>query len=113
MCETPLTWDSLQGGVGSNYSLSNLGFTTPVERGHGRNQPDRAQLEGVPYITFNNFAIGVPQVSTRQYNNSYQVLDNFTKVYGTHTLKFGGQFHYDQINERNLAAENGQYSLHR
>jgi hypothetical protein len=26
-------------------------------------------------------------------------------------LKFGGQFHYAQINERNLAAENGQYSF--
>jgi len=65
----------------------------------------------VPYITFNNFALGVPQVSTRQYNNSFQVLDNFSKVIGTHSLRFGGQFHYDQINERNLAAENGQYGF--
>jgi hypothetical protein len=32
-------------------------------------------------------------------------------VIGTHTLKFGGQFHYDQINQRNLAAENGQYQF--
>ncbi len=30
---------------------------------------------------------------------------------GTHSFQFGGQFHYDQINERNLAAENGQYSF--
>jgi Carboxypeptidase regulatory-like domain/TonB dependent receptor len=100
-----------QGGVGSNYSLSNLGFTTPWNATTGGISPIAPQLEGVPYITFNNFAIGVPQVTTRQYNNSYQVLDNFTKVYGTHTIKFGGQFHYDQINERNLAAENGQYSF--
>ena len=100
-----------QGGVGSNYSLSNLGFTTPWNATTGGISPIAPQLEGVPYITFNNFAIGVPQVTTRQYNNSYQVLDNFSKVYGTHTMKFGGQFHYDQINERNLAAENGQYSF--
>jgi hypothetical protein len=99
-----------QGGVGATYSLPNLGFITPWSTPGGIS-PIAPQLEGVPYITFNNFAIGVPQVSTRQYNNSYQVLDNFTKVRGTHTLKFGGQFHYDQINERNLAAENGQYGF--
>jgi len=99
-----------QGGVGPNYSLSNLGFVTPWSTPGGISAI-APKLEGVPYITFNNFNIGVPQVSTRQYNNSYQVLDNFTKVYGTHTMKFGGQFHYDQIDERNLAAENGQYSF--
>jgi Carboxypeptidase regulatory-like domain/TonB dependent receptor len=99
-----------QGGVGPTYSLSALGFVTPWSTPGGISAI-APKLEGVPYITFNNFAIGVPQVSTRQYNNSYQVLDNFTKVYGTHTLKFGGQFHYDQIDERNLAAENGQYSF--
>jgi len=98
------------GGVGSNFSLSNLGFVTPWSTPGGIS-PIQPNLEGVPYITFNNFAIGVPQVTTRQYNNSYQVLDNFSRVWGTHTLKFGGQFHYDQINERNLAAENGQYGF--
>jgi Carboxypeptidase regulatory-like domain/TonB dependent receptor len=99
-----------QGGVGPNYSLSNLGFVTPWATPGGVS-PIVPKLEGVPYITFNSFFIGVPQVSTRQYNNSYQVLDNFSRVFGTHTLKFGGQFHYDQINERNLAAENGQYGF--
>jgi hypothetical protein len=99
------------GGVGPNYSLSALGFVTPWNAVTGGISPIAPTLEGVPYITFNNFAIGVPQVSTRQFNNSFQWLDNFSKVIGTHTLKFGGQFHYDQINERNLAAENGQYGF--
>ena len=100
-----------QGGVGQNYSLANLGFVTPWNASTGGISPIAPALEGVPYITFNNFQIGVPQVSTRQFNNSFQILDNFTKVIGTHSLQFGGQFHYDQINERNLAAENGQYSF--
>jgi carboxypeptidase family protein len=99
-----------QGGVGSNFSLSNLGFVTPWGDAGGIS-PIQPTLEGVPYITFNDFAIGVPQVSTRQYNNSFQVLDNFSRVIGTHSLRFGGSFHYDQINERNLAAENGQYGF--
>jgi hypothetical protein len=100
-----------QGGVGPNYSLAKLGFDTPWSNPLGGIGPIAPNLEGVPYITFNNFSIGVPQVSTGQFNNSFQVLDNFTKVIGRHSIQFGGQFHYDQINERNLAAENGQYSF--
>jgi|SRR5271166_893185 len=103
-----------QGGVGPNYSLATLGFTVPSGSGatfNGGIAPIAPALEGVPYITFNHFQIGVPQVSTRQFNNSFQVLDNFTKVIGRHSIQFGGQFHYDQIDERNFAAENGQYSF--
>lgn len=100
-----------QGGVGSGYSLANLGFDTPWSNPAGGISPIAPQLEGVPYITFNNFSIGVPQVSTRQFNNSYQVLDNFSRVIGRHSIQFGGQFHYDQIDERNFAAENGQYGF--
>jgi hypothetical protein len=99
-----------EGGEGPNYSLSKLGFVTPWGVSGGIS-PIAPKLEGVPFFGFNNFSIGVPTVSTRQYNNSFQVLDNFTRVIGTHTVKFGGQFHYDQINERNLAAENGQYGF--
>ncbi|HKI00261.1 MAG TPA: TonB-dependent receptor [Candidatus Sulfotelmatobacter sp.] len=100
-----------QGGVGPNYTLAQLGFVTPWNAATGGISPIQPALEGVPYMTFNNFSIGVPQVSTRQYNNSFQWLDNFSKVIGTHELKFGRQFHYDQIDERNLAAENGQYGF--
>jgi hypothetical protein len=97
------------GGLG--HTLQSLGFVTPWNATTGGISAIEPSLEGVPYITFNNFALGVPQVSTRQFNNSFQWLDNFSKVMGTHTLKFGGQFHYDQINERNLAAENGQFAF--
>jgi Carboxypeptidase regulatory-like domain len=98
------------GGVGTNYTLAKLGFVTPWATPGGIS-PIVPKLEGVPFFGFNNFSIGVPTVTTRQINNSFQVLDNFTRVYGTHTMKFGGQFHYDQIDERNLAAENGQYGF--
>jgi Carboxypeptidase regulatory-like domain/TonB dependent receptor len=99
---------------GLGHTLASLGFTVPSGTGgsfNGGIGPIAPALEGVPYITFNNFSLGVPQVTTRQFNNSFQVLDNYTKVVGRHSLKFGGQFHYDQINERNLAAENGQYGF--
>ncbi len=102
-----------QGGVGQ--TLQSLGFVTPwsaaVNGGPGGISPIAPTLQGVPTMFFNNFSIGVPQVSTGQFNNSFQWLDNFTRIIGTHTVKLGGEFHYDQINERNLAAENGQYSF--
>ena len=100
-----------QGGTGSNYTLANLGFVTPWNATTGGISPIQPSLEGVPTFVFNNFLVGVPEVTTRQYNNSFQWLDNFSKVIGRHSLKFGGQFHYDQINERNFAAENGQYQF--
>jgi carboxypeptidase family protein/TonB-dependent receptor-like protein len=100
-----------QGGTGSNYTLANLGFVTPWNATTGGISPIDPSLEGVPTFVFNNFLVGVPEVTTRQYNNSFQWLDNFSKVIGRHSLKFGGQFHYDQIDERNFAAENGQYAF--
>ena len=98
-----------EGGLG--HSLQSLGFVTPWDATTGGIAAIKPSLEGVPYITFNNFQMGVPQVTTRQFNNSFQWLDNFSRVIGRHSLKFGGQFHYDQINERNLAAENGQFGF--
>ena len=65
----------------------------------------------MPTIGFNNFTIGVPSDTVHQFNNSFQWLDNFSKISGTHTFKFGGQFHYDQINERNFFGENGDFSF--
>ena len=35
--------------------------------------------------------------------------DGFSKVVGKHTLKFGGEFRYLQVNERNLASQDGAF----
>jgi hypothetical protein len=106
------------GGLGP--TLSSLGFTQPncpanapttgcvFNGGIGPTDPT---LEGVPTIGFNNFTIGVPSDTVGQFNNTYQVQDVFSKVFGTHSLKFGGAYHYDQINERNFFGENGDYTF--
>ena len=69
------------------------------------------QYEGVPSIGFNNFSIGVPAYFAGNYNNTYQLMDNFSKVKGTHTMKFGGSVHYDQITEHEYGANNGTFRL--
>ena len=97
-----------QGGLGP--SLTSLGFPGGFDSPGGLG-PVSPALEGVPNINFNNFSIGVPSDTTRQFNNTYQIQDNFTKIIGTHSIKFGGQFHYDQINDRNFFGENGSFTF--
>jgi Carboxypeptidase regulatory-like domain len=106
------------GGLGP--TLSSLGFTVPncpansAPPGcafNGGVGPIDPKLEGVPNISFNNFSIGVPSDTVGQFNNTFQWQDMFSKVFGTHSLKFGGGFHYDQINERNFYGQNGSFSF--
>jgi Carboxypeptidase regulatory-like domain len=99
------------GGIpigGTGVPLNSLGFNTPWNTTGGI-APINPALEGVPSFAFNNYNFGLPQDALRQYNNTYQILDNFTKIVGTHTLQFGVDFHYDQINERNYDDANGAY----
>jgi hypothetical protein len=100
-------------GVG-NGKLAALGFTPAMGSGatfNGGIAPVVPAVEGVPTVTFFNLGaqIGIPVITTGQFNSTYQTWDNFTKVLGTHTFKFGAGFHWDQINERNLFAENGSF----
>jgi hypothetical protein len=97
-----------QGGLGP--SLESLGFPGGFSAPGGIG-PITASLQGVPNVNFNNFSIGVPSDTTRQFNNTFQIQDNFTKIIGRHSIKFGGQFHYDQINDRNFYGENGSYDF--
>ena len=97
-----------QGGLGP--TLSSLGFNTPWGPTGGIGSVDSA-LVGVPNFDFNSYSFGLPQDTLRQFNNTFQIIDNFTKIIGTHSIQFGGDLHYDQINERNTYAQNGQFSF--
>jgi Carboxypeptidase regulatory-like domain len=94
---------------GGQASLSSLGFVTGA--GTQGIIPDALPgfQEYVPQLYFNNFAIGAPSLITFQPNNTYSVSDGFSEVVGKHTLKFGGEFRYLQVNERNLASQDGAF----
>jgi hypothetical protein len=94
-----------QGGLG--VSLASQGFVT------GAGTPGIVPLdpkgEGVENIVFNAFSIGTNANELKQVNNTFQWIDNFSKVLGRHTVKFGVEFHYDQINTHPIAQFNGSF----
>jgi hypothetical protein len=99
----------LDNPTGGQASLASLGFVTGV--GTLGIIPDATPgfPEYVPQLYFNNFAIGTPSLITFQPNNTYTASDVFSKSMGKHTLKLGGEFRYLQVNERNLASQDGAF----
>ncbi len=100
----------LDNPAGSFASLSSLGFNNSNGLGIIPSTTP-GYPEYVPQIYFNNFNIGVPTLNTFQPNNTFMVSDVFSKAMGRHTLKFGGEFRYFQINERNYASPNGNFVI--
>jgi len=93
------------GGLG--VSLASQGFVTGA--GTEGIVPLNPRGEGVENIVFNAFSIGTNANELMQVNNTFQWIDNFSKVVGRHTMKFGAEFHYDQINTNPIAQFNGNF----
>ncbi|HEY2458333.1 MAG TPA: carboxypeptidase regulatory-like domain-containing protein, partial [Candidatus Acidoferrum sp.] len=94
------------GGTGT--TLANLGFASGQGGAPGV-FVGTPSVEGIPEIDFNNFVIGVPSRPNQLVENIYQILDNYSRVFGTHTIKFGGQYHYNQLEENLSNVANGNF----
>lgn len=103
-----LTLNEPTGGLGK---VTDFGY---VGGGDGIISSD-PNFEGVgPIGLFGSTGVGfgVPDGTTGQYNNTFQALDNFSKIVGKHTFKTGAEFRYLQINERNTYAQNGYFEFY-
>jgi Carboxypeptidase regulatory-like domain/TonB-dependent Receptor Plug Domain len=69
--------------------------------------------EGVPYISVaGGFAIGNnSEGELPQTGNTYQFSDNFSKVIGTHSIKFGGDFRVQKFNQFLYYNINGDFAF--
>jgi hypothetical protein len=65
--------------------------------------------QSVENLNFNGYSTGAAANQLIQANNTYQGSDTFSKVLGGHTLKFGGEFHADQVNAHPIAQFNGSF----
>jgi hypothetical protein len=71
-----------------------------------------AKFEGVPYVTLNgtlglfgnNFEGQLPQTG-----NTFQFNENYSKIVGNHSLKFGGDVRYQKFDQKLYFNVNGEY----
>jgi len=92
---------------GSNVSLISQGFA------NADGSPSIVALDpngqSVENLNFNGYSTGAAANQLIQTNNTYQVTDTFSKVLGNHTIKFGAEFHADQVNAHAIAQFNGSF----
>jgi hypothetical protein len=92
---------------GRNVSLVSQGFA------NADGSPSIVALDpngqSVENLNFNGYSTGAAANQLIQTNNTYQITDSFSKVLGNHTLKFGAEFHADQVNAHAIAQFNGSF----
>jgi Carboxypeptidase regulatory-like domain len=92
---------------GRDVSLSSQGFT------NANGTPSIVALDpkgqSVENLNFNGYSTGAAANQLIQVNNTIQGSDSFAKVLGSHTMKFGAEFHADQINAAPVAQFNGNF----
>jgi len=90
-------------------SLASMGFVTGPGT-LGINNAGPTGYGSIPDIGLNNFSFGDPGTSNG-IQNTYQIGDNFSKIQGRHTLKFGAEYRYYQMNNRNGGGFLGQFNF--
>jgi Carboxypeptidase regulatory-like domain/TonB dependent receptor len=65
--------------------------------------------QNVENLNFNAYSTGAAANQLIQVNNTYQASENFSLVRGSHSMKFGAEFHADQINAAPIAQFNGNF----
>lgn len=95
------------GGVG--VSLASQGFVTGP--GTPGIVPLAPSIEGVENVIFNSFVMGTTITGLQQVNNTFSVGDNFSKVWGHHSVKFGAEASMEQVNVNPNPTFNGSFAF--
>jgi hypothetical protein len=90
-----------RGGVGP--TLASQGFTNIVAL--------KPSTEGIENVAFNDFTFGVDTTALVQAENILQVSDAFSRIFGRHGFKAGGEIHSNQINTHPDVVFNGSFSF--
>jgi len=69
------------------------------------------QFEGVENLVFNTFTMGVTITGVNQTGDTLHLADAVSKVWGAHTLKFGGQYQFQQVRLEPNATFNGTFTF--
>src|SRR5208337_2872368 len=105
---------SLFSGEPNGQELGNVSKYGFVSGGLGI-IPTAPQFSGVPTVALAgaySASFGVPSFIVRQNNDTYQIADHFSKVVGRHSLSFGADGRYYEINTRQNINENGVFQFY-
>src|SRR6266851_2565265 len=92
-------------------SYSQYGFNTDPATGGLINTGTPGYPSSLPMLLFNSFAVGNNWLNLYQPDTTYGVGDTFSKAMGAHSLSFGGDFRYYQLNVRNECGPNGYFQF--
>ena len=94
---------------GTGVSTASQGFVTgPGTPGIVVLAP---QFEGVENLVFNTFTMGVTITGVNQTGDTLHLSDSVSKVFGAHTLKYGGQYQFQQVRLEPNATFNGTFTF--
>lgn len=94
-----------KGGVG--VTLAQQGIQAGSE-GIVQGYPSQA---GVELLYFNSFAVGTNPFSLLQVNSTYDLSDSVSRVWGAHTMKFGGRYIWYRVKQDPNLVANGTFSF--
>src|ERR1051325_9854322 len=87
------------------------GFNTDPTTGGLVNTGTPGYPSSLPMLVFSNFAVGNNLLNLYQPDTTYGVSDTFSKAFGSHSLSFGGDYRYYQLNVRNECGPNGYFQF--
>jgi hypothetical protein len=88
-----------------------FGFNTDPTTGGLINTGTPGYPTSLPMMLFNSFAVGNNWLNLYQPDTTYGIGDTFSKTIGAHSLSFGGDFRYYQLNVRNECGPNGYFQF--
>jgi hypothetical protein len=93
----------------SGYDV--YGFNTDPTTGGLINTGTPGYASSLRMFLFNSFAVGNNWLNLYQPNTTYGIGDTFSKTIGNHSLSFGGDYRYYQLNARNECGPNGYFQF--
>src|SRR5579872_5158809 len=92
-------------------SYSQYGFNTDPTAGGLINTGTPGYPSSLPMLLFNTFAVGNNWYNVYQPDTTYGIGDTFSKIVGSHSISFGGDFRYYQLNVRPECGSNGYFQF--
>jgi hypothetical protein len=101
-------------GTSDTALVSDNGAALGTNKDYGIHSGMGPKLEGVPFISIGGTGLAIGNNSggqLPQIGNTFQFSDNYSKVVGNHSFKFGGDARYQKFDQFLVFDINGSYSF--